>query len=432
MFKGIEKRDLIFALLKYLSVVLGIINNFFRPKFFEEYMSESNFAFLTIYFGIISYLLYFDGGLGTVIYPKLRSMVLKKEKIENVLNPIFSLYIFIFILFCLIFIPLLIIWGYQESSFGITLLALLGLTAVFNTLITYFRPIFLGIDQFVFIEKIEIIRKIGVFVMIILLVIDPTFLLSVLFTAVLLAIVIVFMAVFFVKNYDLKFSDLLTVRKSDFKNLADSYGKDAFHYFQFSLIEGFLYNYGFILFPIFFAGNDYLIIQFGLWYTIYGGVSLTLRVISEVLANPLTKAYFSNNFKLTNYLYKKGLLISMLLCISMISGFVFFEELFFDLWMDGKYRFNTVILLSLIIFSVGNSGQNIAGKLLVSIGKQFKQMKQISFVITLSLLCSFIICYYLTNSFGLVLLSCSSVYFAGALFYVYFAFKQLRNANMQG
>lgn len=432
MLKGLERKDFIFAILKYLSVGIGIANNFFRPKFFEEYMTESNFAFLTVYFGIIVYLLFFDGGLGVVIYPTLRNLVVNKQKVEGVLRPIFSLYILLFIIFCLVFIPLLLFWGGRESSFTLPVLGLLGLSAVINTIITYFKSIFQGIDHYVFFENIEIIRKVGNFVMIMLLMVDHSFFSSILFSVSLLSVLLIVVGAFFARNFDLGFRDFLKVKKADFTDLMKSYGKDAFQYFQFSLIEGFLYNFGFILFPVFFPNSDYHIIQFGLWFTIYGGVSILLRVISEVLVNPLTKAYFSKNIALTKKLYIRGLVISTSVCVAIIGGFLLVEEWFFDLWMDGKYRFSWIIIGSLVVFTVGNSGQNIAGKMLVSIGGYFKQMKNISFMITFSLLIAFITSFYLTTNFGLVLLACSSVYFVGALFYVYFAFKQLRNASIQG
>ena len=144
-----------------------------------------------------------------------------------------------------------------------------------------------------------------------------------------------------------------------------------------------MYNFGFILFPIFLSENKYQIIQFGLWFTIYGGISIILRVIGEVLVNPLTKSFFKGDHIKTMKLFRNGLSISMFLCVLMITIFWFTEPIFFDLWMKGKYRFDILFMISLAIFTIGNSGQNIAGKVLLSIGGNFKPMKRISLILSL-------------------------------------------------
>ena len=427
MLKSLEKKDWIFASFKYLSIGIGILNNFFRPRLFEENFGEEDFAFLTIFYGIIVYLLFFDGGLGVVIYPLLRNKQINNEKVEKDLKPLFSLYTILFILFLFVFIPTLIIWGTNSSSFGFLILALLGCTAVLNTIITYFKSIFQGIGHYIFFEKIEILRKIGNFVSIMLLFIDTTFQSSVIFTTALLSITLVLIIRFFIKNFDIKFKDIFTISKNKLLVIKNTYWKDASQYFQFSLIEGFLYNFGFILFPIFFPTNNYEIIQFGLWFTIYGGISIILRVIGEVLVNPLTKLFFSGDQKGTMKLYRNGLFISILLCCIMIIVFWLVEPIFFEFWMNGKYRFNLLFLSSLTIFTIGNSGQNIAGKVLLSIGGNFKVMKTISFAITSFVIIAFLITYLIKPDFGYILMACSSIYFVGALFYIYFAYKKLAN-----
>jgi|TARA_B110000261_G_C13075151_1_gene353744 O-antigen/teichoic acid export membrane protein len=427
MLKGLEKKDWIFASFKYLSVGIGIVNNFFRPRLFEENFGEANFAFLTVFYGIIVYLLFFDGGLGVVIYPLLRNKQINKEQVEEDLKPLFSLYTLLFILFSLVFIPTLVIWGTASSSFGFLILVLLGCTAVLNTIITYFKSIFQGIGHYIFFEKIEILRKTGNFVSIILLFIDPTFQSSVIFTTALLSVTLFLIIRFFIKNFDITFQDIFTISKEKLLVIKNTYWKDASQYFQFSLIEGFLYNFGFILFPICFPNNNYEIIQFGLWFTIYGGISIILRVIGEVLVNPLTKLFFSGDHKGTMKMYRNGLAISVSLCCIMVIIFWLVEPIFFEFWMKGKYRFSQLFLTSLAIFTIGNSGQNIAGKVLLSIGGNFKTMKKISFSITALLVVVFFITYLIKPNFGYILIACSSIYFAGALFYIYFAYKKLAN-----
>tara|TARA_Y100000766_G_scaffold282516_1_gene295986 strand:+ start:179 stop:1480 length:1302 start_codon:yes stop_codon:yes gene_type:complete len=431
MLKSLEKKDWIFAIFKYFSVGIGIINNFFRPRLFEESFGEGNFAFLTIFYGIIVYLLFFDGGLGVVIYPLLRNKQINKKPLENDLKPLFSLYTFLFCIFSLVFIPGVVIWGMSSSSFGFLILFLLGFTAVFNTIITYFKSVFQGIGHFIFFEKIEILRKTGNFISILLLFVDSSFTSSVIFTTTFLLITMSLIIIFFTKNFKITLQDIFFISKANLLHIRDTYWKDAYHYFQFSLIEGFMYNFGFILFPIFFPGNKYQIIQFGLWFTIYGGISIILRVIGEVLVNPLTKSYFLGNSYKTLKLFKNGLIISISICLVIIIAFWFLEPIFFELWMHGKYRFNNLFIISLAIFTVGNSGQNIAGKILISIGGNFKKVKIISLIITALITFGFFISFFILPDFGFILTVCSSIYFAGALFYIYFAHKKLANGSVQ-
>lgn len=430
MLKSLEKKDWIFAIFKYFSVGIGIINNFFRPRLFEESFEEGNFAFLTIFYGIIIYLLFFDGGLGVVIYPLLRNKQINKKPLENDLKPLFSLYTFLFCIFSLVFIPVVVIWGMSSSSFGFLVLFLLGFTAVFNTIITYFKSVFQGIGHFIFFEKIEILRKTGNLISILLLFVDSSFTSSVIFTTTFLAITIFSIIIFFTKNFKITLRDIFFISKANLLHIRNTYWKDAYHYFQFSLIEGFMYNFGFILFPIFFSGNKYQIIQFGLWFTIYGGISIILRVIGEVLVNPLTKSYFSGNSYKTLKLFKNGLIVSISICLVIIIAFWFLEPIFFELWMHGKYRFNNLFIISLAIFTVGNSGQNIAGKILISIGGNFKKVKIISLIITVLITFGFFLSFFILPDFGFILTVCSSIYFAGALFYIYFTYKKLTNGSV--
>jgi O-antigen/teichoic acid export membrane protein len=399
----------LFILLNYIAIFIGLINTYFRPKFFSLFFSESDFAILTLIYGIAVYLTFLDGGISKPIYSSLREKFIKKGNYQNLIHQSYSLYTLVLITALILFsISVILISSFINNTLTNTLLFLLAINLVLNFHISNLKNIVTAIDEYEFFQKIEVIRRISNLLAISSLFFDETFILGNILANLILVYLIFRLSK--TKRFTLKINlkNAVTFYKQSFSK--------AKNFFLFTINEILIYNSGFILVPIFY--DEVNIIQFGLLISVYNGIALFSRSIIDISFHDMTKKYLENQkdnfFKIFTY----SILLSSLITLLFFTFFYFYKNEIFSIWVGKKYVFSNLMLVGLLFFLLGNVVQHISGTLLLSVNNNFKVMRNISSLMFLIIaIFQIAICYYKLE-LEYFFLTTAIIYFFGAFVYL--------------
>jgi len=410
----------LFVLLNYLAIFIGLLNTYFRPKFFEQFFSESNFAFLTLVYGLVVYLGFLDGGISKPLYAELREdFVANQKDYKLLIQQSFSFYNIVLSIALIIFFTVLCVLSFNlKNTLTITLLFLIASNLVLNFQLQNLKNILIAVNQYEFFQKIEVLRRFSNLIAIISLFIDKSFILG---NSIANVILILLLVVIY-KNQNitvrsLNFSEGLSFYKSFFKR--------AKNFFLFTVNEILIYNSGFLLIPVFYKEID--IIMFGLLITVYNGVAIFSRSVIDMSIHEMTKKYLENQKKESWKIFKYSILFSSLFTVLLFGVIYLFSNPIFKMWVGEKYEFNTLMFLGLFTFLIGNVIQHTAGTFLLSIKNNYSIMMKISSRILFLMLTLQIIVCILKESLEIFFLTTSILYLAGAFFYLFKAKSFYKN-----
>jgi len=400
--------------------LVGVLNTYLRPKFFSQYFSEQNFAFLTIIYGLAIYIGFLDGGISKPLYVSLREKFIKnKEGISKLITQTFSFYLALFVVVLVLFsLVLFIVYTKFQNSLSVVLILLLTFNLSINFQISNFKNILLAVDEFEFFQKIEFFRRFSNLLAICSLVIDKSFILGMLLSNIIIIVLLLFLKQKLNKKYSLK-NRFLSIRMQEITSFYKQYFEQSKNFFLFTVFEIIIYNSGFIIIPFFY--NDFNIIQYGLLITIFNGVSIFSRSIVDISIHEMTKTYLGGNLIKSKNIFKYSLLIALLINAMIFLFFYIFSEYIFDNWVGKKYIFTQLMYLALLIMLIGNSIQHVSGTILVSLKDNFRNVKFKSGIILSLILLVQIGVIITKGNISLFYLMTSFIYFFGAISYFYSA-----------
>lgn len=410
----------LFVFLNYGALLVGVLNTYLRPKFFSQYFSEQNFAFLTIVYGIAVYIGFLDGGISKPLYVSLREIfVKKKEGIDKLITQTLSFYLVLFIVVLIISsLALVLIYTKFQNTLSVALILLLGLNLSVNFQISNFKNILLAVDEYEFFQKIEIFRRFSNLLAICSLVIDKSFVLGMLLSNLIIIILLLFLKKKLNIKYGLK-NRFLSIKIHEFKTFYSRYFKQSKDFFQFTVFEILIYNSGFIIIP--FIYNDFDIIQYGLLITIFNGIAIFSRSVMDISIHEMTKAYIADNLNKSKKIFKYSIFMTFFINIILFLFFKVFSEYIFDLWVGTKYIFTNMMYWALLIMLIGSSIQHVSGTILVSLNDNFRNVKLKSGIILILILFVQMGVILIDGNISMFYLMTSFIYFFGAISYFYSA-----------
>lgn len=416
-----------YALYKYIALTIGIVTGFLQPTLFNKFFSQENFAFLLLIYGYATYLIFFDFGVSKPIYSDLRNKYVSNIQIKkDILRviPFFNIIILFMFVFALVLTSILA--NSFDNTFSYLFILFFVLTIVLNFGINYLENILNAVDNQMLFQKVDLFRRGANLLTLFAIFIDSSFMLSVVSNSIILLILYGFM-LFKIKNMFLRNKRINYFLFQYFFKTLKKYWNNSYRYFIFSFNEVLLYNVGYILVPIFLS--SFYVIQYALWMKLYLGMVMFSRVIGDTFIHKISKLFFKKDLENALKLFYKSILLSGL--ISGLFSIVIFNtiDIFFMYWVDQKYIFDSYLLYSLILWNIFNSIQHTSGIFLLAEGKSFNFMKNISFYIMLSIVCTFAVLLYMGVSLGVTMISTSLLYAFGSLIYFYKAYSILKGCQ---
>jgi O-antigen/teichoic acid export membrane protein len=410
----IEKR---YALTKYASIFLSLVSGYIQPLIFARFFAEREFALLTLLYGLAVYFAFCDGGISKPIYARLRRGYVQQELRTGEIEDITAFYMFLLLgltgAACIATVGIGLCY---KNPFPLFILILLGLILSFNVIISYYKNILNSLDEYILSEKLDIARKIINVVALLTLFLHHRFVVALGINVVGLLGVFCLLVWTIARRFSLNVRGCFALRWETTKRVCKSYFGDSKHYFAFSINETLIYNSGYILVPLFLEDVD--VVQYGLWSRVYLGIATLVYAIGEIGLPGITRAYFSNDKRRTESYFLRILLYSIVAVIILLIGVCANIDTLFQYWVDGKYRFQSLAVLALVVWLVGNSIQHVSGSFLLAMGGQFGMMKKVSFYIMLYVVGVSIVMLWSTGSLGATLLAVSIGYFCGAVYYL--------------
>lgn len=407
----------LYVFLSYSALFIGVLNTYFRPKFFSKYFSEQNFAFLTVVYGLTVYISFLDGGISKPIYTSLREkFVNKQEDINSLIKKTLSFYTLLFLIVLAVFtIILFVVYHWYENSLLTVLILLLAINLTINFQVSNFKNVLIAVDEFEFFQKIEFFRRSSNLLALCALIIDPTFILGISLGTI---IVIVLLIVVYQKlSLTYKITRYFDLNISHIIDFYKEYFNQSKHFFLFTVFEILIYNSGFIIIPLFY--NDFNVIQYGLLITVFTGISIFSRAIVDISIHEMTKKFISNDKKGSKRIFNYSILIALGINILALVGLKILADFVFNIWVGEKYMFTNIMFLALFLMLMGNAIQHASGTLLLSVNNNFKEVKNISFLILVVLILAQLFVVYSKQNLSYFYLITSIIYFFGAISYFY-------------
>lgn len=413
-----------YSILKYLGLTLSVIFGILQPTIFEDNLDTDNFAFLILIYGFATYLILFDLGINRSVYTKLRKLYiendLKWKKTILYIIPLFNWMLFSILIFFSII--LWYFWSVYLNNFKYITIMLFVISIVMNIGINYMEVLYNGINKLNHFQYIDISRKIINISTLFLAYIDNTMLLTFLYSSLGLFILLAYLQYSICKSYIKRKLIILTGLKKTvftFRN----YWNDARDSFIFNINETLIYNNGYILIPLYFG--SFFIIQYGLWMKLFLGITLISGGISSIFIHKITETYFNGNYRQTKNYLLLSLILSVMISLFTFSIFYNFSDLIFKYWVSEKYSMDKNLLYSLGLWTVVNALQTVSGIFLLSIGGQFKYIRNLSSIILVFIIITTIFCLSVGYSLGALLLILGCIYTFGVSFYMYRTVKIL-------
>ena len=406
-----------YGLLKYLGLTLSVVFGILQPTIFEDNLNQDNFSFLLLLYGFATYLILFDLGINRTVYAKLRKLYIENDmewKTEILYTiPLFNLMLLsILVLFSII---LLCFWALYLNSFNYITIMLFVITIVINIGINYMEVLYNGINKLDHFQYIDLSRKFINISALFLAYIDNSMLLTFLYSSLGLFILLAYLQYSICRLYVKRKLIILTGLDSII-NTFKKYWKDARDIFFFNINETLLYNNGYILVPFYF-GSLY-IIQYGLWMKLFLGITIVSGGVTSIFIHKITETYFNGNYKQTKNYFFLSLILSVIISLFCFSIFYKFSDLIIKYWVSEIYSMDKYLIYSLGLWTVANSIQNVSGVFLLSIGGQFKYMRNLSSVIVIAIIVTTIVCLSVGYNLGELLLILGCEYIFGMFFYL--------------
>lgn len=418
-----------YALLRYTSIFIGIINAFLLPYVFNLTFKEEEFSFILVLYGYSLYLNFLDFGLSKPLYSLIRNQKVLNKDYNKVLKGALFLYGLVFtiqILFFFIFAFFL--WYLKNIELSLMFIILFTLTAALTSIFGYVKSIFWAVDKFEFIEKIEILQRIFNSLTFVLLIFSGSLILSFAISNILAIILLTLAIRLLLKDHFENKKDVLISWRSESKSLVTNLKKDSLNNFIFSINETLIYNSGFIIFPFFLLNFD--IIIYGLWIRLFSGIALFMRAVSDIKIHDVTTSFFNDDYKKTKSIISKTIIISLII---VVIGFIFYlsvKTFLFHSWVDEKYIFSNLLDISLFILLLGNTIQHISGTFISSIGGYYNSLKSYSLILMIIIISSQLLMVVYLKEIEIILSITSTIYFIGALFYFLKMVKIIRNVGI--
>lgn len=402
-----------YAILRYIGLLLGVTTAFLQPALFSRTLSQGEFAALSFLYGVIAYLAFCDLGMSKPIYATLRSLVISKKDITNDLQSCLSFYIVMMLMTAVAFTLLLLILPVaQLRNIAAPTLVLFAVAASQNVFINCIEYVFNALEMQVAFQQIDISRRSANIFSLPLLLVDPTFFLTIILNVFALSICCAVVIFQLQKNHQLRISlDIPACRVLIRKHWPNSRNSLAL-----TINDTLIYNIGFIVLPVFLGASD--IVNYSLWLKVFFGGALVIRIIIDIYIHDLTRHYFAGEFLQARALLIRAIKYSVILAIIFELTFYLASPVIFSVWVKGRFHFNILYHLALGLWLIALSVQSSAGVFLLSQGKSFIQMRNLSTLLMILVCGAFTGMAMAGFDLGLILLLVGIINACGSFFYL--------------
>lgn len=405
-----------YALLRYASIGTGVISGFVQIALYTKYLSQENTAILILISGYSIFLNWIDAGLSKPVYPKLRKAYLNGKDVRQELAYLQYFYMALSGVAVFFFAALVLVLGQTlKNSIAPMTLTVMGINLALNTSTSFFKNIFNAIDSYTSFEITELIRRASNIFSTLLLIVDPSLILTAYSQFIIYAAVYYYIMKRLLAAADSSFFLIFKTNILLVRNYMSQYWQETKSYLLFMINETLIYNCSYFIFPLFMTSQQ--IVIYGIWSRIYSGMATFTRAISDITIHAITESYFQNRIEVAKKLKNRTLLLSITLSLSMLAVFFTLHTHIMKIWVHGQYELSFWALAGLCLWLLGNSVQHVAGTFLVSVGNFFSVIKNISFVLAFSIVCITSSSAWLTRDLGIVLTSTGCIYVLGALIY---------------
>jgi hypothetical protein len=402
-----------YALIKYLAILISVVQGVVFVWAVTLHFSNSDLTFVLLVFGLITYLILFDFGLGKPIYSLLRkryvgcSLRLNRDVVlgRTILSVLTGIVTIVSVgLFSALY------FVYSPSQIPFISVAFIALFAGVSVGITMIKDLFDAVDEFVFWEGHDLTRKFLLFLFTFFIYFDPSlisFSFSLFFINLLLFFSL-FRRLHFLYPGKLPSHFIIRIRK---------FLKDAFYNFQFKTYELFIYNWGYVIFPFF---SDQLLLLYSVFNRLFLGTSVGIRAITDIYIHSLTKMFFNEQYAELKKKVDVILLLGIVGSSVVIALLIVFTVELNAYWLNNRVFLDEVVIIAFSFYLIGNAITHTSGLLLISTGASFKLMSVFSrniFFVTLILV---LLAMYLIEVDSAILLVVSgAVYFIASFWYLY-------------
>lgn len=401
-----------YAVIKYFAILLSVIQGVLFIWGVTFQFSGVDLAFILLMFGLITYLVLFDFGLGKPIYSCIRQLYVNNSPYLNrevALGKVIVIFLTVVVSVLSIVLFSVLYYVYEPEAFHFISIALISLYAGVSIGITMFKDVFDSVNKYLYWEWRDLTRKLILFVLTPSIYFDPSLLLF--STGLLTLNLLVFLNLLHHLNlfYPAKLasSDLIGIRK---------YIKDAFYNFQFRVNELFIYNWGYVLFPLV---SDQMLIVYSIFNRLFLGVSVGIRAITDINIHYLTKMFFDHQIAFLRRRFKLTVALGIISSLTAIILLILFKSELNTYWLNDKVSLNNLLITAFSLYLVGNAITHSSGLLLISTGGSFRLMSTYSRNVLIGTMIVVILFMYLKRvDLGYILISSGVIYFLAAFWYL--------------
>ncbi len=389
---------------------------------YAKYFDQSNLALLVLISGYSVFLSWIDAGISRPIYPSLRKKYLNGDDISTDISYILYFYILIGMLAVALFtIAVIILTNIISNSLSSTVVIIMAINLAINTAISFFKNIFNAIDRYISFEVTELIRRVGNISTSFLLVLDHSLLLTVCCQLAILLGTYCYVTGSLLRLSGINLLTLCRIRLPFLIKYFLQYRRETLSYLLFMVNETLIYNWGYLIIPVFLDIKQ--VVVYGLWMRIYSGMATVMRAVSDVTIHTITKSFFQNRHDAARTMKKNTLMLSLCVSFTMIGVFTTLHRWIMAVWVHDKYQFDTLLLIGLASWLIGNSIQHVAGTFLVSIGGYFQTIRNLSFYLVGAIAFVMTASAWYTINLGTTVLLSGCIYLIGAIFYHFISEK---------
>lgn len=373
-----------YGILKGVNIALGVISGFYVPYVLVSSCTESTTALMLTYFGVSSLFLLLDFGITKPIFNLLKNSI-EKSKILSYIFPVFLCLFLVMII--AVSVTFLIYKNVYSSQLNILTIICYALAVSIAAIISMLKPVLAAIDEYIYFEKMEMMRRIGTIVAFTFLLVSSNILLAV-FVMLLLNTMCLIMA--------LKVSESITINLNlmpAFRFFWNTIGRDARSNWLFTICELLIYNAGYYVLP-FIASNQF-IISYGIYMRFLTGIYMVIRFYPDTVLWRLVDSEGKQEFN-------KAIIINFALSGVIIGFYMLISGPIITTLFSIDYL-NETLYIYVIIYAIGNTLRHLPGGLLTYKFRMYKWVSRIS----------------LLEAVG-VMFFCSLLYTTGNLFYILF------------
>ncbi|WP_299734772.1 hypothetical protein [uncultured Endozoicomonas sp.] len=374
-----------FATIRYLSIIVSLVTGFTQIGIFSRIYSDNNLNYLLLVYGLISYLSFFNLGLGKPVYADFRKKFLNNNLNKTEITIVNLLLIgIIFTLIIALSLASYLIGNIYKVEFSPIVMMLYGYNIVAIVAFGFYRDIFNAFDLYVWYEAIDLIRKSFMLISLLCIFLDKSFFLSNVVLFITNTSIFLYGIKLLSKKIKISLIDRLEISKINIRSVSKKYLGSSKQYFIFTVNETYIYNFGYIIFP-FLDDNSGLYI-FSIWQRLFQGAASFVRVVGDTAIHNITNIYYTTK---SYSQVKKNLIISTLLSILIsiffIIGLFLFGEKLFAIWLGKTGYFSTLFCVAFSIWIILNAVQHVVGTYLLSIGGRYKLLMILSMITAITI-----------------------------------------------